>query len=159
MWFHWLKSGLFCLLTFGFYAEAVAAEASSETGSFGGWKIVAILFAVGMVLSLFHSIRLLRNSSKPGAGYWLKRFEQACGKHDPKSAKQALLLWGEVVYAEKAPKTLEGFAVHMGSDESRRQVRLLQDVCFKSDVTNWNAYLCSQVVGEELRKQMAAHEL
>ncbi|PLY12510.1 MAG: hypothetical protein C0631_16785 [Sedimenticola sp.] len=119
-----------------------------------GWKIAMLVFAIGMVLSVIQSIKLLKGSSKPGPEYWLKRFEQACSKQDPKAAEQALLFWGKTIYAEKAPKTLEGFAVHMQSDESRRQIRMLQDVRYKSDPPVWSSYLCRQVVGEQLRKQM-----
>ncbi|MCG8427631.1 MAG: hypothetical protein MI754_09775 [Chromatiales bacterium] len=157
MWYPSLKLFAFqsSILLLGLYSTHAAAAETADEGV-NGWKIAMLLFAAGMVLSIFHSIKMLRGSSKPGPAYWAKRFEAACNKHDHGEAKQALLYWGKSMYGEKAPSTLEGLATHMESTAAREQIRLLQDVCHEEDLPagdeakHWNAFLCGQVVGNHL---------
>ncbi|MEW7980321.1 MAG: hypothetical protein G8D28_07125 [gamma proteobacterium symbiont of Phacoides pectinatus] len=88
-------------------AAGVRADTSPAAGEgLGGWEVAAIVFALGMVLSLFHSVSLLRNSARPGPAYWLGRASSACAKSDARAAEQALLLWVRAVWGDAAPSSL-----------------------------------------------------
>ena len=152
-----------CSILSGFLAivplVASAAETSDANSSEGfGWELVAILFVIGMALSVFHSISMLRKSSKPGPAYWAKRFEQACTKRDPRQAEQALLFWAKSVWGTDAPDTLNSLARRIGEDAAGQQVLALKAAKEDSSAGSWNAYLCRQVLAQRLQQIATRNE-
>ncbi len=124
---------------------------ASEADGFG-WELVAILFVVGMALSIFHSISMLRKSSKPGPAYWVKMFEQACSRRDPRQAEQALIFWAKSVWGGDAPDTLYSLARKVGEGEAGQQILALKTARDGSSGSAWNAYLCRQVLAQRLQQ-------
>ncbi|MES9870068.1 MAG: hypothetical protein ABW090_16645 [Sedimenticola sp.] len=143
----WL-AGLTMLMPATVVLAQQPVESASGEGGWGQWLM--LLFVIGMGLSVFHSIKLLKRSSRPDSGYWLKRFEQACLKHDPSAASQALLFWAKAVWGGDAPTTLPGIAARVGLDEVSAQLKALQQATRSGESSTWNAYLCRQVLTESL---------
>ncbi|MET0101007.1 MAG: hypothetical protein ABW078_04680 [Sedimenticola sp.] len=143
----WL-AGLAMLIPATLVLAQQPVETAPDEAGWGQWLM--LLFVIGMGLSVFHSIKLLKHSSKPDPGYWLKRFEQACLKHDPSAASQALLFWAKAVWGGDAPTTLPGIAARVGLDEASAQLKALQQATRSGESSAWNAYLCRQVLTESL---------
>lgn len=123
---------------------------NQAAGDEGWWQWVVLLFVIGMGLSIFHSIKLLRRSASPDAGYWLKRFEQACLKHEASAASQSLLFWAKAKWGVEAPTTLPGIAARLEREDVTLQLQQLQKAVRNGGGAEWNAYLCRQVITEVL---------
>ncbi|MES9964449.1 MAG: hypothetical protein ABW116_12995 [Candidatus Sedimenticola sp. 20ELBAFRAG] len=132
-------------------ADAVAQESATGSPDEGGWwQWVMLLFVAGMVLSIIHSIKLLKRSARPDAGYWLRRFEQACLKHEPATASQSLLYWAKAMWGADAPTSLGGIAARLDRKDVSLQLQQLQETVRNRGEGQWNAYLCRQVLVESL---------
>ncbi|MEW7976459.1 MAG: hypothetical protein AB2814_03115 [Candidatus Sedimenticola endophacoides] len=136
-------------------AAGVRAETSPAAGEgLGGWEVAAIVFALGMVLSLFHSVSLLRNSARPGPAYWLGRASSACAKSDARAAEQALLLWARTVWGDAAPSSLLEIAARLEREEMAQLLRQLREAA-RDGTAQWSGYLCREVLIGHLRELSA----
>ena len=142
---------------FPLVADAAEEPVASQSDGFS-WELVAILFVAGMALSIFHSISMLCKSSKPGPAYWVKMFEQACARRDPRQAEQALILWSKSVWGIDAPDTLYSLARKVGEGEAGQQILAIKAARDDSSGSPWNAYLCRQVLAQRLQQISAQEE-
>jgi len=117
----------------------------------GWWQITAVVFVLGMLLSILHSISLLKQSARPGPDYWLNRLAQACAKGDAKGAERALLFWAKSLWGAEAPTSLLEIANRLDREEMAQLLRQVREAV-RSESAVWNTYLCRQVLVAYLQR-------
>lgn len=126
---------------------SAAPDAPADMGSPTGWWVSAAL-AVAWLLTLLLWWRDRRRSSEREAGSLAavretsrrgaeQRLKAACARNDPRAARDALLEWGRVLWAEHPPRGLGDLASRV-DDSVAAQISALQQVLYAPAGGDWS---------------------